>query len=125
MGLNDRREAKGEPAAYYLWPASATVYQIGFIPVPNVVVATRVYYYLKGTTLSADGDSPIIPARYHYLLEKFAVAMAFQKQQDPAFQVYLQQYEAGIYSMKVDILNQKRGASRFQTIRIADNDRIY
>lgn len=119
LSVSDRLETKGTPLGYYLWQGSG-VFQIGLIPVPDLVKAVRVYYYVKATTLTADGDTPVIPSRYHHLLEKYAVAMALQKQQDPAFQVYLSQYEAGIIEMKRDVLNQQRGASQFQTIKLVN-----
>lgn len=106
------------PDAFYLWPRTGSdLFSVGLIPVPNESgIGIRVYYYQKAATL-VSGDTPILAEKYLRLMEQYAIAMAKTKADDPAFSVYLTHYSAGVTGLKIDILNRKRGATRFSQVR--------
>lgn len=47
---------------------SSSLYRAEFYPVPNVRMNLNLRYYRTPTTLSADSDTPLLPAAYHGLL---------------------------------------------------------
>lgn len=106
-------DGKGEPLGYYV-----TENKLVVVPVPDGVYTLRVWYTRAGVTLSADADTPIIPARYHDLLTLFAVSQAKRKGDDPAYVTYLQDYVSGRDAMVAYLRGRGMSANR----RIIDND---
>lgn len=91
LSLSERdTEGKGRPRGYYVLGTS-----LYLVPTPDAVYTLRVWHTRAGVTLSADGDTPIVPTRFHDLLTLYAVAQAKRKSDDPAYQTYLQDYVAG------------------------------
>lgn len=113
----ERVDGKGEPEAYYI--KGTKVY---FSPKPDDAYEIRVWYFVKATTLSADGDSPVIPSDYHDLIAKYAIARAKQKDDDPAYQTYDQQFEDGKREMVKDRLEEDEGADTPTTVQYVDDD---
>ena len=109
------------PIGYYLWPRSgADLFSVGLIPVPDASgLGIRVYYYQKAATL-VSGDTPILPEKYLRLMEQYAISMAKLKADDTAYSIYQDHYIAGVQSLRIDVLNRKRGASRFQVVKMVD-----
>lgn len=99
-------DGKSEPVGYYVNGTKLFV-----VPVPDGVYTLRVWYTRAGVTLSADSDTPIIPARFHDLLTLFAVSQAKRKGDDPAYQTYLQDYVAGKEGMVAYLRSRGLGAN--------------
>ncbi len=127
MTVNQRQDTSGfvyprywppSPEGFYLWPRTGEdLFSVGLIPVPAVAgIGIRVYYYRKAATL-VSGDTPILAEKYLRLMEQYAIAMAKIKADDSAYTVYLSHYAAGVQGLRVDVLNRKRGATRFGQVR--------
>lgn len=100
----------GRPSKYYVWADN-----IFFIPAPDAVYTIQVWYYKKANTLALVTDVPVISSEFHYILELYAVARGKRKYDDPAFQTYLNDYEAERVLMKKK-LRDRRTAGRFDRI---------
>lgn len=100
----DPSETTGLPQYWYNTGLDATGnVKIKFYPVPDSVATINYDYYKRLTDLSADGSTPIIPARYHQLLVDFALWHWFEKEQDPQANYYATKYENGIEKMLADV----------------------
>ena len=110
ISIEDKIDGHAQPETYYLLGDKIFV-----SPVPDGVYTLRLWYYKAGVTLSADGDTPIIPAKYHDLLTLFAVSQAKRKADDPAWLTYLEDYVAGRNGM-VEYLRNKGQGNRFQHV---------
>lgn len=99
-------DGKGEPLGYYVVENKLVV-----VPVPDGVYTLRVWYTRAGVTLSADGDVPIIPARFHDLLTLFTVSQAKRKGDDPSYVTYLQDYVSGRDAMVAYLRNRGMGTN--------------
>jgi hypothetical protein len=96
LSLAERASDHGSPRGYFVLGSSLYT-----VPKPDAAYTLRVWYARIGVTLVADGDTPIIPARFHDLLTLFAVSQAKRKGDDPAYLTYLQDYVAGRDGMVV------------------------
>lgn len=114
LALEERdTDGRGRPQGYYVNGSNLVL-----VPMPDAVYTGRVWYTRAGITLSADGDTPIIPARFHDLLTLFAVSQAKRKGDDPAYLTYLEDYVAGRQGMVAELRRRGLGANR----RILDLD---
>ena len=114
MSIDLREDDTGEPTGYYVEDDDLYV-----IPKPDGVYSLRVWYVKRGTTLSADADTPIIPTEFHDLIVLFAVSQAKRKDDDAAFQVYANDYEAGKRDMMIK-LRDRQQSDGFTTVFDSD-----
>src|SRR3990167_2568625 len=101
MSIHERIDGEGSPIGFYV--RDSLLYPV---PIPDDAYDLKAFYTRVGVTLSADGDIPIIPVRYHYLLAKYAVGEAKRKGDDPAYVTYRQDYVDGRTGM-VNYLRQR------------------
>lgn len=106
----ERQDQTGKPAGYYVLAGKLYV-----VPKPDGVYTLRVWYLRTGVTLTADGDTPIVPARYHDLITLFDISQAKRKGDDPAYLTYLQDYVAGREGM-VAFLRKRGQGGRFHRV---------
>ena len=79
------------------------------------------YYFRKGTAVTAGGDTPEIPDQYHELLVLYAVSIALRKDNKHAdADKWLAQYERGLDLMKSELWLRRRD----QSASIKDEDLI-
>lgn len=114
MTVEQRQDGKGEPVGFYVFADSLYI-----VPKPDGVYTIRVWYYKAGVTLSADGDTPIIPSKYHDALALYAIAMAKRKAEDPSFATYLNDY-VSLREDMISFLRKKGQGNRFSTIEDVD-----
>lgn len=62
------------------------------------------------TMLTADGDIPLIPTEFHYLLVSGATAMGLNRENDPASQQFEQDWNNGIADLRAGYLTNLRPA---------------
>ena len=98
-----------EPDHVYKTNSSATALTFGVSPVPDKSsYSVEFDYYTTPTDLSASGDTPSLPTRYHDLIVKRASYYTLLTRSDPQLaQIYLQEYSFGLQRMRTDLLNRK------------------
>lgn len=114
LSLEQRVEGKGSPLGWYVIGTSLFV-----APLPDGVYTLRVWYTRSGVTLTADGDIPIIPAKYHDLLSLFAIGEAKRKGDDPAYLTYRQDYVAGRDGM-IGYLRSRGSSGNRRVVQVED-----
>lgn len=81
LGWEDRRniyerdptlDVTGSPTSWYLDGSNLTVYPA------NTTDSIQVWYLKVPSDLTADSDTPLFPARFHYLIVDGACAMAYE-----------------------------------------------
>lgn len=76
------------------WAYTVDSDQITLYPTPGGVFACTHRFVVDETALSADGDEPLLPARYHYAVVHLVCAWAFQRMGNmPMASFHEQQYE--------------------------------
>ena len=76
---NSSSTQKGPPTWYALDGANVHLY-----PTPDGIYSLELRYWLLPTVLSADGDTPTIPAEWHHMLWEYAVAQCYWADDDAA-----------------------------------------
>jgi hypothetical protein len=105
----------GTPRWWYLeWSATDTA---TVNVAPTAVDGLSVRLFQHPVALSADGDTPVIPARFHWLIVEGAVAKAYrdadQYQEAQAVEMRLAE---GINSMRTQLLQQGKPSPNLMTI---------
>lgn len=67
------------------------------------------FYERTAVDLVADGDVPLIPAAYHYLLVHGATITGLVQEQDFTYQFHAGQWQDGIAAMQLEYLDDQRG----------------
>lgn len=111
--LADRRSEKAIPTSYFIYNG-----RIYIAPTPDAAYNVRVWYYAAATTLVLDTDTPVIPTRFHRLLELFAVAQCKRKQNDPAYSTYIADYASG----RADMIQKLTNRSQAQSFPVTRDD---
>lgn len=89
----------GLPDSWYYEGTALKVYPV------NTSAQLSVRYIKIPTDLVADGDTPLLPTRFHYLLVQGACVWAYERAQDrDAAADYEQRYENGIANMAAALL---------------------
>lgn len=110
--IDERVPDQSTPQSFYLWNATNLV----LVPKPNIAMSMQVWYYKTSTQWADDTGVPDVPLIYHRLLKLYAIGIAKRKADDPAFQQYLADYEAGKNDM-VQKLQDRGEAQQFQVVR--------
>lgn len=74
---NQNGQNMGNPL-YYTYTGTA----LRFSPVPDAAYTLTVDYYAAATTLSADGDTSVLPADYHDIMISYALSRAYRSEDD-------------------------------------------
>ena len=105
------------PEDYYGKTAVTQASPTGFTIVGNTIYFDRaasgaksyqVIGELAFTELSADGDVPLLPAEFHYLLVPGAIAVGLREENDPTWKEVEADFQAAFDDMKKGYLTQVR-----------------
>lgn len=99
----------GTPYNYSLYNGN-----IVFDAIPDAVYTYALQYYGRTTTLTADGDTPILPAEDHDTLVYGALMFLTARDKDPQMMGYWQQmYEGKVRSMRTkNKMNQSESVKK-------------
>lgn len=88
---------------------------IVFYPAPDFAYKIKLVYTKNPTPLSADGDIPILPAKYHYILVYYALSQCFRKDENDAWaEYYMNLFNYNIAQMRGDYSTAYDKLSSFQ-----------
>lgn len=73
-------------------------------PTPDASYTYHITYEKALTELSADGDEPAFPDRYHYLLVMGAISTGLKLENDPTWQPLEQEFIEAVSAMAEDLL---------------------
>jgi hypothetical protein len=79
---------------------STTTLKVRLWPIPSEVLTLDVEILAPVTELSADGDLPLLPADYHYLLSVYARMCEYEKMDDTRAQQAAQQWRDGLKDLR-------------------------
>lgn len=91
----------GTPRAYYTYGLDSSQYwQVGFYPTPDATINVWLKVLKKETDMSADSNTPLIPAKYHDVILDLASFYAFSSLDDSRATTFYQKYQVGLERMK-------------------------
>ena len=88
-------------------------FKIGILPVPSV--ATTYYYmYLKSATrLTLNTDEVLLPNGGEYVIKDYMLYRAFQKFQNPQYQIYLKSFTDGLNDLIISSVKRDANLDRW------------
>ena len=95
-------DASGSPMYYYEEPAA-----IGLSPVPDAVKTLTVEYDFLPIAVSDDSDSFTIPDKYVYYIQNYVLYMAFLKDDDARYRVFLDLWLKNLSDIREDVRKTK------------------
>lgn len=106
----------GNPTSYWLDGLST----LRVHPI-NTTATIAVFYYRVPADLSADGDTPVVPARYHDLLVDLAVSKAAKDSQDwQGYQVLRTEADRAVQAMRRTLMDRHLDAPEFMDYAARD-----
>lgn len=78
-------------------------------PVSNETATYTLLYGRAAPELDDDGDVPLIPDKFHYLLVHGATIVGLVQEQDFTYQFQAGQWQEGVQTMQMEYLDDQRG----------------
>jgi hypothetical protein len=91
------------PVAFAVRKVGATTLKVRVWPIPNQALTLRVDTSSGATALSADGDVPVLPEDYHWILSLAARVSEYEKLDDDRYKIARQDLEDAIRELRYHI----------------------
>ncbi len=119
QGTTNRVYLADRPEDFYNWTSTVSGRGYGFTTIGDTLILDRpasvtTTMLILGESefipLSADGDVPLIPAGFHNLLVHGGTSEGLREENDPTWQGFEQDYQAGLVDLKAGYLTAVRSA---------------